>query len=87
MNLLMAVGFAVWQARHGLAWLTWLQQAPAQPFDSSSLGTQGFGFQGLGFLWSSALSGSGWNWMVLLPAAATLALLGGVVVYLALEEQ
>lgn len=79
-NLALAIGFVVWQARHGFAWLTWLQQLPqaaALHLDS----------QWLDSLWPSALFTSAWNWMVLLPAAATLALLGGVVVYLAAEKQ
>jgi hypothetical protein len=33
------------------------------------------------------VSGSGWSSMVLISAAATLALLGGVAVYLASEKQ
>jgi hypothetical protein len=74
-NLLLVVGFVVWQARHGLAWLTWLQQLPQTAplhFDSG---------------WFDSLLGGGWSPMVLIPAAATLALLGGVVVYLATEKQ
>jgi hypothetical protein len=78
-NLLLAVAFVVWQARHGLAWLTWLEQLPqtaALRLDS---------------LWPSDLFGSGLSSvltpMVMIPALATLALLGGVVVYLASEKQ
>jgi hypothetical protein len=78
-NLILAVVFVVWQARHGLAWLTRLEQLPqaaAIHLDS---------------LWPSMVTGSGWssllNPMVMIPAAATLALLGGVVVYLASEKQ
>ena len=83
-NLLLAVAFLVWQARHGLAWLTWLEQLPqttALHLDS----------QWLASLWPSDIFASGMNSvlspMVLIPAAATLALLGGVVVYLASEKQ
>jgi hypothetical protein len=78
-NLVMAVAFLVWQSRHGLAWLTRLEQLPqtaALHLDS---------------LWPSMVPGSGWSSlltpMVIIPAAATLALLGGVVVYLASEKQ
>ena len=78
-NLMLAIVFVVWQARHGFAWLTWLEQLPqiaAMHLDS---------------LWPSMVPGSGWssllNPMVVIPAAATLALLGGVVVYLASEKQ
>jgi hypothetical protein len=78
-NLLLAIGFVVWQARHGFAWLTWLQQLP----QAATLH--------LDSLWPSALSDSGLSSvltpMVLIPAAATLVLLGGVVVYLASEKQ
>jgi hypothetical protein len=74
-NLLLAVGFVVWQARHGLAWLNWFEQLP----QTATLH--------LDSLWSSALLDFGWNWMVMIPALATLALLGGVVVYLASEKQ
>jgi len=38
-------------------------------------------------MWSSALLNPGWSLTVLIPAAATLALLSGVVVYLASEKQ
>ena len=82
-SLALAVGLAAWQARHGLAWLPWLKQLPqtaTQQFDSGWT-------QMLSTLWSSALPGSAWNWMVLLSAGATLALLGGVAVYLASERQ
>ena len=74
-NLVLAVGFVAWQARHGFAWLAWLQQLP------ETATTQ------LDTLWSSAQSVSGWSLMLVIPAAATLALLGGVVVYLASEKQ
>ncbi len=89
-NLLLAVGFVAWQARHGLAWFTWhfwngwfarLPQAAALHLDSLWPSA----------LWSSTLPDSGLSSlltpMVMIPAAATLALLGGVVVYLASEKQ
>lgn len=79
-NLVLAVGFAVWQARHGVAWLTRMEDLP----QTSALHLDSGWFDSL---WSAATSGPGWNWMVLIPAAATLALLGGVVVYLASEKQ
>jgi hypothetical protein len=73
--LLAAVAFIVSQARHGLNWLSWLAQIP----QLSSLHLED--------LWSSVLINSGWSLLVLIPALATLALLGGVVVYLASEKQ
>lgn len=72
--LLAALGFAGFEARHGVAWLTWLEgfpQAATVQFADLS---------------SSNLLGSGWTWL-LLAAAATLALVGGVVAYLATEKR
>lgn len=74
-NLFIVVAFLAYQARHGLAWLSWLEQLP----ESYSLH--------LNNLSQSALLNPGWSLIVLIPAAATLALLGGVVVYLASEKQ
>ena len=64
-----------YQARHGVAWLTWLEELP-----------QDFPLH-LNQLWTSVLLNPGWTPMVLIPAIATLAMLGGVVVYLASERQ
>jgi hypothetical protein len=74
-NLLIVVGFLASQARHGLGWLTWLEQLP-----------QGRTLH-LDVFWPSALFNSSWSMVWLIPAVATLALLGGVVVYLASEKQ
>jgi len=74
-NLVLVVGLLVWQARQGLGWLTWLEQLPQ------------VGSLELGKLWSSALLIPGWSLTILIPAAATVALLSGVVVYLASEKQ
>lgn len=83
-NLVLAVAFIVWQARHGLAWLSWFSSPTG-----SAQGQQAV-FH-LDALWSPQLLSSGLNSMmnplVLVPAIATLALLGGVVVYLASEKQ
>ena len=72
-NLLAVVGFVAWEATHGIDWLAWFQ-SPAQ--------SGGFDFNSL---LASALSGG--HLLVLIPALATLALLGGVAVYLAAERQ
>jgi hypothetical protein len=83
-NLSLAVVFIAWQARHGLAWLSWFSTtaSPAQAQQAT--------FH-LDSLWSPQLLSSSLNSMmnplVLIPAIATLALLGGVVVYLATEKQ
>jgi hypothetical protein len=74
-NLFIVVAFLAYQARSGLAWLSWLQQLP-----------QAYSFH-LDNLSQSALLNPGWSFMVLVPAAAALALLGGVVVYLVSEKQ
>jgi hypothetical protein len=83
-NLFFAIGFAVWQARHGVAWLTWLEQR-------SQTATLYFDSQWLSSLWAASPSGFGLNSvltpMVMIPTAAILALLGGVVVFLASEKQ
>jgi hypothetical protein len=84
-NVALAVCFVAWQARHGAGWLTW-------PFWSNWFAQlPQTATVHLGSLWPLALSGSGWGYvltpMVLIPALATLALLGGVVVYLASEKQ
>jgi hypothetical protein len=72
--LFAAVAIVVSQARHGLNWLSW-----AQLPQLSSLHLEA--------LWPSTLFNPGWGLLVLIPALATLALLGGVVVYLASEKQ
>ena len=79
--LFAALGFAGFEARNGADWLTWsywhdwfaqLPQAMAAQWASLSAGS---------------LAGSGWSWMVLVPALATLLLLGGVAVYFATDKQ
>jgi hypothetical protein len=78
--LFAAVGFAGFEARSGVQWLTlsywhdWFVQLPqtaAAHWDSLSIASQ---------------AGSGWSWMVLIPAVATLVLLGGVAVYFATDK-
>jgi hypothetical protein len=74
-NLVLVVGFLISQARRGLGWLTWLEQfSQANTFR-------------LGNLWPAALLNSGWSSIALIPAVAALALLSGVVVYLASDRQ
>ncbi len=69
------VGVTVFEARNGVAWLTWLQQLPqtaALHWDE---------------LRATGALDQSWTWMVLLPALAALALLGGVAVCLASERK
>jgi hypothetical protein len=65
------VGLLVSQARHGLAWLSWLEKLP----EVYSLH--------LDNLSQSALLNPGWSLKVLISAIAPLALLGEVVIYVA----
>jgi hypothetical protein len=73
--LFLAVGFLLSQARSGLRGLDWLEEL-TQPHALH-----------LEILWPSALFDSGWSLMALIPALATLALLGGVALYLASEKR
>jgi hypothetical protein len=58
-----------------MGWLSWLEKLP----EAYSLH--------LDNLSQSALLNPGWSLIVLIPSVATLALLGGVVIYLASEKQ
>jgi hypothetical protein len=79
-NLVVAAAVAVWQARQGVAWLTWLQELP-----------HSFGSQWFSSLLPSGLFGSGdsllMNPLVLVSALSVVALVGCVVVYFASEKQ
>jgi hypothetical protein len=74
-NITLALAFVVSQARHGIHWLTWLERIP----QARTLHLEA--------LWSAAQPDAGWSLYLLIPALATLALVGGVVVYLATEKQ
>jgi hypothetical protein len=78
-SLACAVGFLVWQAQSGIAWLTWFQQLP-QPASFH------FDAQWFSSLWSSDPANSGLYPMLLISAFAVLAVVGGVVVYLTSEK-
>jgi hypothetical protein len=73
-SLLAAFGFAGFEARHGIGWLNWLQGLPQEATIQ------------LADISSSGFLNSGWTWM-LLAAAATLALVGGFLVYFAAERR
>jgi hypothetical protein len=77
MSLLAAVGFAGFEARHGVAWLNWLQGLPQEATTQLTDQIANLSFSGG--------TGSAWTWL-LLAAAATLALVGGVIVYLISER-
>jgi len=72
---LVAVTVVVTQAKHGIRWLSWFEQMP----QTSSLN--------LHSLWPADLFTSSVSLLVLIPAVATLALLGGALVYLVAEKQ
>jgi hypothetical protein len=74
-NLFIVVAFLACQARNGMGWLSWLEKLP----EVYSLH--------LDNLSQSVLLNPGWSLKVLISAVATLALLGGVVIYLASEKQ
>jgi len=79
-NLVVAAAVAVWQARHGVAWLTWLEQLPHNMSLQwlTSLVPEGLFNSGAGSLTSP---------LVLVFASSTLLLVGGVVAYFASEKQ
>lgn len=74
MTVLVAVVFALTQARHGIRWLDWLGQSQ----DSATR-----------FQWLNALmqSNPGWSLSIVIPVLAMLALVGAVAVYVAAERQ
>jgi len=75
LSLLAVIGLIASQATHGFRWLSWLAQLQQSP----SLHLEA--------LWPGTLSNPGWSLMVLIPVLAALALLSGVVVYLASDRQ
>ena len=75
-TLIAIAGFVGFEARRGADWLTWTFWQ--QSFASSA---QANGAS------SVAFAGSGWNWLVLASACATLALIGGAVVYLTTDKR
>jgi hypothetical protein len=75
--LLLGLGLAVSQARHGLNWLSWLDRFPQLQFGSFDLQV----------LLPNTLFNSGWSLTLLIPVLATVAVLGGVAVYLASEKR
>jgi hypothetical protein len=80
-TLIVGLGFTAVEAYHGVDWLTssywseWIAQLP-QP---ASLHWDS--------LRSWMLTDPTWGWAVLVPAAATLALAGGVIFYLATDRR
>lgn len=72
---LVAVGLVVSQAKHGIQWLSWFEEAPQM---------RAFHFE---TLWSFSFMRADWNLMILIPTLGALAILSGVVLYLASEKQ
>lgn len=79
-NVVLAVGVAVWQARHGLAWLTWLQQLPQNVSSHWFIALVPVDLFRSG---AASLPGP----LVMFAALSALALVGCVVVYFASERQ
>jgi hypothetical protein len=81
-NVVVAAGLVISQVRHGARWPSLLSELPR---------SQAFHFQAfhLTTLWSFSSMTPDWNWnlMVLIPGVGALALLSGVVLYLALERR
>jgi len=71
-----AAGFIVSQAQHGLHWLQWLAELPQ---------SKAFHLEVLLPL-SNATGNAEWNWVTVLPSVALLALLSGVIVYFATDK-
>jgi hypothetical protein len=73
--LLIAIAYLVSLVRSGFSWTNWLGELP----QSRSLHLES--------LWPSILSDSGWSLVALISMITTLALLGGVALYLASEKR
>jgi hypothetical protein len=70
--LVLAAGFVVSQARHGLQWVSWFSKSPTFRLDS---------------LWPATLVMPQWGAMLLVSGLVALALLGGLAVYFNSEKQ
>jgi hypothetical protein len=73
-TVLVAVIFAMTQARQGLRWLGWFEQLPAADLHTQSSGLL-------------AALNPGWGLALLIPVFASLVLVGALFVYLAGERQ
>lgn len=75
LNVILAAGLLVFQARQGLNWTVWLAELEhSAAFHAGSL-------------LSSTLLGRNWDLIVLIPTFGVLALLSGVALYLAADKQ
>lgn len=70
-----AAGLVAAQAKHGIQWLLWFDEAPQM---------RAFHLE---TLWSFSFMRADWNLMILIPTLGALAILSGVVLYLASEKQ
>ena len=78
-NLLAVIGLLGWQARNGLAWLTWLEALP----QASRLHLAGL----IPFALPSSLSGLGWVPILMFAGFATLLLIGGAAIHAVAEKE
>jgi apolipoprotein N-acyltransferase len=74
-NLAVVAAFVLWQARHGINWLSWFSLPALQRV------------MDLQTLWSGVSIEPDWNLMIWLPCFGALALLSGMVVYLTRERK
>ena len=79
-NIAIAIAVSIWQARHGLSWLTWFEQLPRNFVSQwlSALIPSGLFENGAGAFQVPLLLGA---------VASIIALVGGLVVYFASEKQ
>jgi hypothetical protein len=73
--ILVAFGLVASQAKHGIQWMSWFDEAPQM---------RAFHLE---TLWSFSFMRADWNLMILIPTLGALAILSGVVLYLASEKQ
>jgi hypothetical protein len=73
--VIVAAGLVVSQARHGIQWISWF----AEPLQMRAFHLE--------TLWSFSFMRADWSLMILIPTLGALAVLSGVVLYLASEKQ
>ncbi len=79
-TLFSGLGFAVFGSHQGVVWL-------ALPFWRDLFAQLAQSAQHWPNLLSSSQADPGWTWLAVLPAFATLALLGGLAIYLAVDRK
>ena len=86
-NLVVAVGFLTWQARHGVRWMSWFTGASEwRGLHASALWPTWPSLSWWSLSTFTAMKPD-WSLTLLIPVVGALALLSGVAVYLASERQ